>query len=68
MKSESGCSHSALRIIREKEGSMRIRSAWSRVLDRCGGRTGGGGAGGGGGLLMKEKAFVVYPADRPVCG
>lgn len=51
---------------------MRIRSAWSRVLDRCGGRGGGrrgrGGAGVGGGVLMKEKAFVVYPADRPVCG
>lgn len=33
------------------------------------GEEGGGGAGGGGGgVLMKEKAFVVYPADRPVCG
>lgn len=26
------------------------------------------GGGQEGGVLMKEKAFVVYPADRPVCG
>lgn len=29
---------------------------------------GGGQEGAGVGVLMKEKAFVVYPADRPVCG
>lgn len=33
-----------------------------------GGAGGGAGRRGRGGLLMKEKAFVVYPADRPVCG